>query len=442
MAGLLSGYVGDDETKDQFGMTEADRRAPLFAGLIKAGLLGVAAGGPNMPADRSNLIAQMGGALGGIPQEMAQAAAQGAQQKLRGQQLDENKRKGADRERVRAFGQSPEGQALLASATGANKLALQMAIESGDIAQFNTAVGNLDRTEIAAARAEVAKAKADAAALKTGMAGTGYDQQMTNWLMQEPSDSQKYREAYEYFSQERRERGPDGERIIPKRDMSGRPVPSFKYPGEKQNTAPPPGEVRKDDDGTIVETSKDGTVTTYLPNGDVTRKPLHAPEVLEKKRQPSQKEIENLRMAVIEGESLEKLGSRFLEEWKKAGVGTRVKSLFSPTPLNTAWTNLGLMAKGEQLYNLGVLNGQDLEVIRRAIPDPSTLAAGTVSEADLENSINQVLGIMRHKIEIRQRLLGVDASGERVKPTPTQGGGGGGGGFVEDPPGSGNYKRK
>jgi len=147
--------------------------------------------------------------------------------------------------------------------------------------------------------------------------------------------------------------------------------------------------------------------------------------VLERAHRPSPKEIADYRTAVVESDSIEKLGADFLKEWKGASKGQRFKSMMGTgTPLNTAWTNLALTAKGEQLFNLGVLNGPDLDIIRRAIPDPSTIASGAVSEEDLERSVNKVLNIMRNKLEVRGRLMGVDKEGKPVKPTPTGGGGG------------------
>jgi hypothetical protein len=47
MAGLLDAlgsYSGDDTTKDQYGQTQADRRQPIWSGLLSAGLLAVAGG--------------------------------------------------------------------------------------------------------------------------------------------------------------------------------------------------------------------------------------------------------------------------------------------------------------------------------------------------------------------------------------------------------------
>jgi len=256
--------------------------------------------------------------------------------------------------------------------------------------------------------------------------GTSAESQRWNQLNNNPPGSQKYREAYEWLSAERRERTPDGgERVVPRANLAGRPLPTYRYEGETEPEAPPKGETIRQDDGTVVSTSMDGTVTRYHPNGDVsTRRPNQA-EVLERAHRPSPKEIADYRTAVVESDSIEKLGADFLKEWKGASKGQRFKSMMGTgTPLNTAWTNLALTAKGEQLFNLGVLNGPDLDIIRRAIPDPSTIASGAVSEEDLERSVNKVLNIMRNKLEVRGRLMGVDKEGKPVKPTPTGGGGG------------------
>jgi hypothetical protein len=41
--------------------------------------------------------------------------------------------------------------------------------------------------------------------------------------------------------------------------------------------------------------------------------------------------------------------------------------------LSTDWANAALLSKAESLYNLGVLNGPDLDIIRNTLTDPSTI---------------------------------------------------------------------
>ena len=108
MAGLLDGST--DEPKDEYGMTRSERQQPLWSGLIKAGLLGVAAGGNLMPSDRAQYIAKMGGALGDIPTEMIQQRSAAAQQMLRGQQIQAAQQQLQDTQKIRAYANSPDFQ--------------------------------------------------------------------------------------------------------------------------------------------------------------------------------------------------------------------------------------------------------------------------------------------------------------------------------------------
>jgi len=443
--GLLdfSGYVGDETTKDEFGLTQADRRQPLFTGLLKAGMLGMAAGENITPGQRANLMGQIGGAIGDIPKGVQDVEAAGAQMQLKRQQFAQNKQKLDQQRKIQAYAQTPEFAEMMKGLPQHIQFGLKAALEVGDVDHFTRLMGTVeahrnDRTGIPVGYERDptnpgAVRKIPGWKSEDELQGTGQEAQRWNQLNNNPPGSQKYREAYEWLNAERREKSPDGgERIIPRANLSGRPTPTFRYEGEKEPDAPPKGETIRQEDGTVISTSMDGTVTRYHPNGDVSTKRPNQAEVLERKPVPSPKEMADYRTAVVESSSLEKLGADFLKEWKGASSGQRFKSMLGAgTPLNTAWTNLALVAKGEQLYNLGVLNGPDLEIIRRAIPDPSTIASGAVSEADLEASVNKVLNIMRHKLEVRGRLMGVDKEGRPVKPTPTgEGGGGGGGGLA------------
>lgn len=107
----------------------------------------------------------------------------------------------------------------------------------------------------------------------------------------------------------------------------------------------------------------------------------------------------------VQAESLVLLNSLedFRNESRRATGGDRTRSMAGvSTPLTQAWTNAAMMAKGEALYNLGVLNGQDLTVIRGALPDPSTFK-GTVG--DYENAIDKVVQLVGYKIAVKQAQL-------------------------------------
>jgi hypothetical protein len=115
MAGLLSGLVGDDTVKDEYGMTEADRRAPLFAGLIRSGLLAVAAGGNIMPEQRGQLLAQAGGAFADIPQQMAAERQAAMQNILRKQEVAKSQQQLQDTQKIRDYVNTPEFQQFIQS---------------------------------------------------------------------------------------------------------------------------------------------------------------------------------------------------------------------------------------------------------------------------------------------------------------------------------------
>jgi hypothetical protein len=144
MAGLLDGGLsGDDTVKDEYGQTQADRRKPLWSGLINAGLLAVAGGQDLMPAERAKYIAAAGGALGGIGPEMANERSQSMQNLLRAQQMKtsgvELQGKQADLAQAakwRAYADSPEFKAAMdsANATPAERMAAQAAAQKGDFA--------------------------------------------------------------------------------------------------------------------------------------------------------------------------------------------------------------------------------------------------------------------------------------------------------------------
>ena len=155
MAGLLDdlfggSYSGDDTTKDEYGQTQADRRKPVFSGLINAGLLAVAGGQNLMPADRAKYIAAAGGALGGIGQQQQEQQTQAAQNQLRQQQMKmsnvEMQGKQADiaqQAQWRAYAASPEFKQAMdsANASPAERMAAIAAAQKGD---FKTVATVLD----------------------------------------------------------------------------------------------------------------------------------------------------------------------------------------------------------------------------------------------------------------------------------------------------------
>lgn len=236
-------------------------------------------------------------------------------------------------------------------------------------------------------------------------AGTGMDQQAYNIILQGDPSSPAYAAAYAHLSSPRVQFDAQSGQMItirPNMDWARPPLgmatpPSAPpAPGAAQEPAPQPNAVQIPGGGTA-------TVTPALQRG------------------PSQQEMAKLREARAEAEKITKAGEDFVNEWKKAGLFDRAKSMTGATTnLNTAYNNFALLAKGETLFNLGVLNGPDLEIIRRTLPDPSQIKSGIVSEAEVEAAVGKVLDILRNSVSAKERQL--PGSTAPAKPAePTQG---------------------
>lgn len=118
---------------------------------------------------------------------------------------------------------------------------------------------------------------------------------------------------------------------------------------------------------------------------------------------------EQMRTALTEAATIINSLGDLRNAYSKAGVIDRGKSMFGmTTSLNTAYNKAALMAKGEALFNLGVLNGPDLEVIRRVLPDPSTLKGSATDQKAVEDAISQVETLVQDRITARMSQLGME----------------------------------
>ena len=96
-----------------------------------------------------------------------------------------------------------------------------------------------------------------------------------------------------------------------------------------------------------------------------------------------------------------------------------------PTTLSTAWTNAALLAKGEALYNLGVLSGPDLSIIQRALSDPATLRGFFTGDVTANGQIDAIETLIRQRVANARRQYG---GPQAQSPGP------GGVGTAEPPP--------
>ncbi len=120
-----------------------------------------------------------------------------------------------------------------------------------------------------------------------------------------------------------------------------------------------------------------------------------------------------------------------LDDYEKAITNAprmdRIKSITgAATPLNTAYSNAAMLAKGETLFNLGVLSGPDLDIIRRTLADPSTFAGSLSSREDVKGSVDKVRDLIQTRLGAHEQRLGLpitDVRGATATMRATQPGG-------------------
>jgi hypothetical protein len=142
-----------------------------------------------------------------------------------------------------------------------------------------------------------------------------------------------------------------------------------------------------------------------IPGGpaDPARKPDVTPE-----------EMKKLRTARTEAATIVTALEDFKSSFKKAGTLESVKSVAGmTTPVNTAYNTAALLAKGEELFNLGVLNGPDLDIIRRTLPDPSTMRGASTSVENMEAAVDKVIDLIQTRVAAREGQLGLPVTNVR-----------------------------
>lgn len=132
------------------------------------------------------------------------------------------------------------------------------------------------------------------------------------------------------------------------------------------------------------------------------------------RNQPSRQELEKLHTARTEAATIASALNDFQREFQNTGTWGAVKSVAgATTPVNTAYNAAALMAKGEALFNLGVLNGPDLDIIRRTLPDPSTMKGATTSNQDMSAAVGKVIDLLQTRLASREKQLGLPVTDVR-----------------------------
>ena len=90
----------------------------------------------------------------------------------------------------------------------------------------------------------------------------------------------------------------------------------------------------------------------------------------------------------------------FAKASRNASLGERVATVAgASTDLHSAWTNSAMLAKGEALYQLGVLSGPDMQVIRGALADPSTFMGSLASNDTIDKQVARIKRILNTRLE-------------------------------------------
>jgi hypothetical protein len=111
----------------------------------------------------------------------------------------------------------------------------------------------------------------------------------------------------------------------------------------------------------------------------------------------------------------------FAKTSRNASFGERTATaLGQPTDLSAAWTNAALMAKGTALYELGVLSGPDMTVLRGALADPSTFMGRVTSNETIDKQVARIKALLDTRVDQARRSYGggMGASGPAASATP------------------------
>ena len=222
--------------------------------------------------------------------------------------------------------------------------------------------------------------------------GTGMEAQDRNILLRGNPNSAAYASAYANQSNPRISVGLDGRQTIVTPNMSWARKPTYNSNNIPTNTL----------NGNPLNrpTTEDATQSALGPNAPTitTSQPKRLLPAVKAK----------IDKAVNGAATLVNSLLNYQKTFKAADFAERGKSAFGlSTPSNNAWTSAALMAKGEELYNLGVLSGPDLEIIQKAFPDPSTRKGALASDADIDSSVNTVIDLIQDKITGMQRINNV-----------------------------------
>lgn len=226
----------------------------------------------------------------------------------------------------------------------------------------------------------VKKMGSDAAPPPIG--GNGLDSALLNILVQGDPASPQYAAAFARLGAE--EVLPSG--LTRRPDMSPFRAPTYRPPGVVEPGA-----------AAIPSGGRD------YGKGETGQVPLAAG--------PSATDRTKLKTAETETAAIISALDAFKERRASSPPGERLGTAAGmSTPLATTYNNAALLAKGEALFNLGVLNGADLSRLQQVIADPSTVRGGLLtSQATVNEQIDEVKKLLNGKLAIARQQYGGQA---------------------------------
>jgi hypothetical protein len=454
MAGLLDdlpNYWGDNTTKDPgTGLTQADRRDPLWAGLIQGGMGLLAAGQDITPAARAQMIAQAGQTYGGIPGAMMAQRSAGAQQVLQQQQLKAGQSKLDAQARLAALAKTPAFQEAVAQLDPAERALVQASLDAGDIGHATTILSAASRERTAKAetlrkekRDDAKAAAAEAKEKAKGMWGNSLEGRARDTLingktdpewLKNPENAAAYAQAHDYLSRERPVTVGNQTYILPALpDIGDYPKPGgAPAAGSPAATAPKfvppkPGEVvdnPANQSKTFLNPNNPKEVITEFSDG--TAKVVDAETGREIRKETAPKVDEQTQRKANDAKEakvkFDVAASDFLKEWNAATPLEQANAIFGrPSKAGSAWANLAALVKETQIFNLGVLNGGDRDFITQAIADPTSMKALGTDPKIVLAQVQKIMNILDAGVKERDR----QAQPKSRVPKAAAGGGGG-----------------
>ncbi len=236
--------------------------------------------------------------------------------------------------------------------------------------------------------------------------GQGIENQARNALVRAANDP-AYRASPDYASLygnlKRPRIDPATGMQIPPEDLSAFPEPTYRFQGQaqapQQAAAPPPGAPPAPSPSVV---GGPAVVAQPPQPGGIVATPVQGMPTM------SRQDAEKLNVARREAVTIVSALADFQKEFQNAGTRDSIKSIAgATTPLNSSYNVAALLAKGEELFNLGVLNGPDLDIIRRTLPDPSTFRGAAAEKADADAAVGKVIDLLQTRLAMREKQAGL-----------------------------------